>query len=880
MYPARLPEKHHRLLERYRPSRAQIWSLAGVAFALVMVFLAVRSNPKLQFSDSTAGEFYAYAEFTTSPQCRPVPQRSAETDNSKVLILWTGSSGGNYHKIGCRIAKVIQDETPYTVLLRTSSGSWENARALADGEADLAIAQSDVAFDARKAETWFHRLFNLRGDRLRAVMGLHYEEVLLIARESLHLRTTHELKTMLTDKEPLRVAIGPEGSGTRANATIVLEELITHAELDSVPTLQLHEGIGPRAEARLLHPDRGRDDGEATTDLVFLTTMRTDSVDQMVEEAKANYVSLEEGLLQHLVDPEERPYYVDNRPLPDSPEARDRRVLAQILEALHQESAAAEGAVVSEGEHTHDDDSTSVATVSIRALLLARADLFSSKMVDRVTEALLHHLDEISLPGQPSLGTTGLTDGIAIPIHPAAAQTYCDDAGKACAFTYEYWRLKMGVVLVTFLGIVFMVLGFSKRARRALLRLSPKRVGALVGPDGVTGRYRKLLIPVFVIVLLFFGSVFVQMAEIDYARERGENSEFVNLTFGENLIWMIVFAASGFDDQRFPLSVRGKVSSALIGLLGITGVVFGLGVIASDRFARSLKMELHDASGDLDGHVIICGWNKRGPGLVRSLSSGQLQGRRRNVVVVAPFGGEPLKDEELATTLVVDGSPSKLAHLSDARLDRADVVVVLADENVNREDRDAKTLFITSVVEKEAHRQCERKQRNTRLHTVVELTNPENRGIFEAIHVNQIVCGQEFDQQLLAHSVLNPGLSHFMEEVFTVERGSELIEVPVSGNEKEQFEGKTFDKALLLGRDFGVLLVSIHRNGAPGFVTSHGVSHTGNGEEARDVYLTSPPKDLEYEIKVGDSLLFLAESEAPLEHMFGDARQWRRGFRS
>ena len=45
--------------------------------------------------------------------------------------------------------------------------------------------------------------------------------------------------------------------------------------------------------------------------------------------------------------------------------------------------------------------------------------------------------------------------------------------------------------------------------------------------------------------------------------------------------------------------------------------------------------------------------------------------------------------------------------------------------------------------------------------------------------------------------------------------------------------------------------------------------------------VTNPygPKEVARKIKVGDSLLFLAESEKPLEQIFGSSKDWLTAFK-
>ena len=89
-----------------------------------------------------------------------------------------------------------------------------------------------------------------------------------------------------------------------------------------------------------------------------------------------------------------------------------------------------------------------------------------------------------------------------------------------------------------------------------------------------------------------------------------------------------------------------------------------------------------------------------------------------------------------------------------------------------------------------------------------------------------MLCRAEFEQQLLAQSTLNPGLSRFLGEVLSVDENNEIYEVPVRGNETIRIVECTFDEVLVTCRNEGVLLLAIDQGGAPGADCSYGGGRT------------------------------------------------------
>jgi TRAP transporter TAXI family solute receptor len=115
------------------------------------------------------------------------------------FVISTGSDSGAYHLYGQRYAELLARER-IEVKLRTSSGSVENLSRLADEQTGVSVAfmQGGVG---RAAEH----------PNLVTLAGLYYEPLWVFYRGEREL-------TLLLDLAGKRVAIGPEGSGTRALA--------------------------------------------------------------------------------------------------------------------------------------------------------------------------------------------------------------------------------------------------------------------------------------------------------------------------------------------------------------------------------------------------------------------------------------------------------------------------------------------------------------------------------------------------------------------------------------------------------------------------------------------------------------------------------------
>ncbi len=119
------------------------------------------------------------------------------------IRLATGSPGGAYHAYGERYRQLL-GEQGVEVELVNSQGSVDNLRMLQDGDVDAALLQGGIAQSTDS--DWLHTLG-----------GLFYEPFWVFVRAD-------TIAENFGDIAPARLAIGPEGSGTRALAIQIRSE--------------------------------------------------------------------------------------------------------------------------------------------------------------------------------------------------------------------------------------------------------------------------------------------------------------------------------------------------------------------------------------------------------------------------------------------------------------------------------------------------------------------------------------------------------------------------------------------------------------------------------------------------------------------------------
>lgn len=122
------------------------------------------------------------------------------------LTIGTASVVGIYYPVGGAAAQIVnQADVGLRATVEATGGSAFNVRALAAGELDLALAQSDVVFQAYEGQAGFA---GAAVTKLRTLMGLHAEPLHLVCARDAGVNNVRDIVGK-------RVNIGNPGSGIR-----------------------------------------------------------------------------------------------------------------------------------------------------------------------------------------------------------------------------------------------------------------------------------------------------------------------------------------------------------------------------------------------------------------------------------------------------------------------------------------------------------------------------------------------------------------------------------------------------------------------------------------------------------------------------------------
>ncbi|MGM0569462.1 TAXI family TRAP transporter solute-binding subunit [Marinobacter sp.] len=144
---------------------------------------------------------------------------SVSAQEQRFVTIGTGGVTGVYYPAGgaiCRLVNMDRKEHGIRCSVESTGGSVYNLNAIRQGELDLAVAQSDWQYHAYNGTSEFED--EGKDEKLRAVFSLHPEPFTVVASKGSGIKTFEDL-------EGKRVSVGNPGSGQRATAEVLMEEM-------------------------------------------------------------------------------------------------------------------------------------------------------------------------------------------------------------------------------------------------------------------------------------------------------------------------------------------------------------------------------------------------------------------------------------------------------------------------------------------------------------------------------------------------------------------------------------------------------------------------------------------------------------------------------
>lgn len=239
------------------------------------------------------------------------------------------------------------------------------------------------------------------------------------------------------------------------------------------------------------------------------------------------------------------------------------------------------------------------------------------------------------------------------------------------------------------------------------------------------------------------------------------------VTWNNALWWTIVTITTvGYGDIT-PTTLGGRIIGAVIMVLGIGILGMFTATIASVFVERKLKEDRGMNSYDFEGHIILCEWNYRTQAVLNELRQDSRTAGAA-IVLIASLDAKPVDDPNL---YFIQGTVTE-ENLVRANIAQAATVVILGDDTLEPNARDAQVVLATLTVE----------SLNPDVYTIVELVDEKNARHCKRANADEIIVGSEFSSRLISRSALDHGISVVLAELLSANVGNDLFRVRVPGS--------------------------------------------------------------------------------------------------
>ena len=232
-------------------------------------------------------------------------------------------------------------------------------------------------------------------------------------------------------------------------------------------------------------------------------------------------------------------------------------------------------------------------------------------------------------------------------------------------------------------------------------------------------------------------------------------------------LWSVLFTLIGQGEfATSPHTFGGRV---VVFLLSIFGVAL-FGVMFAEVMQRIINSRIKEIIGEMMGistckfenHILVCGWNQRGPYLLKEiLSAGQ------EVALIAKEKPADLSPD----VFFVQGNPSEREALIKGGIEKAKSAIILGDPQFS--DDDSHSILTALAVENSA----------PNIYTVMELHNPENERYARYARVDDILYSDSLIAGIASMCTHNEGISAFIRDILsTADEGHSFASFEV-GNE-------------------------------------------------------------------------------------------------
>ncbi len=269
----------------------------------------------------------------------------------------------------------------------------------------------------------------------------------------------------------------------------------------------------------------------------------------------------------------------------------------------------------------------------------------------------------------------------------------------------------------------------------------------VLSPKIYTTAENRKLFTRFFFVCLFIIALIMLSSFLVWRIEYQGNQDNTIRTFWDSIWWAIVTVATVGYGDKVPLTPSGRFVGLILIAAGFTLLSVFSGLIASlfveDRIkgAKGLKqVRAHN-------HIVICGWNKTGFALLKSLVDKELTAT--NICVVTnqsqEFFDNVLSQFRVLQISFVKGEPTQEDVLKRASISKASQVIILADQEQSYQNADDRSIIVANTVHFLAGK----------AKITVQLLNGDNKNMLQRIGISDVMVYDDIGGSLLANNILD-----------------------------------------------------------------------------------------------------------------------------
>ncbi|WP_458186522.1 TAXI family TRAP transporter solute-binding subunit [Haladaptatus sp. NG-WS-4] len=281
------------------------------------------------------------------------------------LTWFAGGTGGTYFPLSNQFKTIIENNSDFTVQVQSTGASVENVGGLAQGNADFALIQNDVAFFAFNGSG----IEEFQGNAIQSLRG-----VATLYPETIHIVTLQgsNIET-LEDLEGATINTGDLGSGTQVNALQILESV----GIQQNDFTEQNTGFSQAAD-QLRNGD---------IDAAFVVGgWPVGAIEELATTNNIAFVEVSDQARENIK--QQARWFADDR-IPSG---------------------------------TYSGQNEPVQTIAVQAMIATTQDQ-SNESVRAVTQSIFDNVGQLTLK-QQFIGRDSALDGMSIPLHPAAREIF------------------------------------------------------------------------------------------------------------------------------------------------------------------------------------------------------------------------------------------------------------------------------------------------------------------------------------------------------------------------------------------------------------------------------------------------------------------------